>query len=141
MTETERHQNRAPARRVPGAFRLATVVGAVALAGLAVAGFRADLAGGGASAAVPESGTLQVSGTGTTKTIGCHGGYLSVSGQTNTVKVTGHCTSLSVSGHGNRVAVDSTDAVSTSGTGNAITYHWGSPKVVNAGTANTVGQG
>lgn len=140
MTQTGPHQDRAGARRVPGAFRLAMVAGAVALAGLAVAGFRTDLAGAG-SAAVPESGTLQVSGTGTTKTIGCHGGYLSVSGQTNTVTVTGHCTSLSVSGHGNRVAVDSTDAVSTSGTGNAITYHWGSPNVVNAGTSNTVRQG
>ncbi|BBZ73188.1 DUF3060 domain-containing protein [Mycobacterium paraseoulense] len=142
MTQREPHQDGAGARRVPGAFRLATVVvGALALAGLAAAGTRTDLAGGGPSAAVPESGTLQVNGTGTTKTIGCHGGYLSVSGQTNTVTVTGHCTSLSVSGHGNRVAVDSTDAVSTSGTGNAITYHWGSPNVVNAGTANTVGQG
>ncbi len=117
------------------------MVGGLALAGLVSAVFPADLAGGGPSATVPESGTLQVSGTGTTKAIACHGGYLSVSGRTNMVTVTGHCTSISVSGHGNRVAVDSTDAVSASGTGNAITYHWGSPSIVNVGTANTVGQG
>ena len=152
MTQTQRHQDRADAtpadatrattpRRVPTALRLAVVAGGLALAGLVAAGSRSDLAGGGPSATVPESGTLQVNGTGVTKTIRCHGGYLSVSGQTNTVTVTGHCTSLSVSGHGNRVAVDSTEAVSTFGTGNAITYHWGSPNVVNAGTANTVRQG
>jgi hypothetical protein len=141
MTQTEQHQERPDGRRVSGAFRLAIVVGGVALAGLAVAGFRTDLTGDGPSATVPESGTLQVNGTGTSKTIRCQDGYLSVSGQTNTVTVTGHCTSISVSGHGNRVAVDSTDAVSTSGTGNAVTFHWGSPNVVNAGTTNTVKQG
>jgi hypothetical protein len=147
MTQTEQHRDRADAaraatpRRVPATVRLAIVAGGLVLAGLAAAGFRTDLAGGGPSATVPESGTLQVNGTGTTKTIRCHGGYLSVSGQTNTVTVTGHCTSVSASGHGNRVAVDSTDALSTSGTGNAVTYHWSSPNVVNAGTANTVRQG
>ncbi|OBG54728.1 hypothetical protein A9X03_27790 [Mycobacterium sp. E1715] len=138
MTQTEPHQERTDGRR---AFRLAIVVGGLALAGLAVAGFRTDLGADGPSATVPEAGTLQVNGTGTTKTVRCQGGYLSVSGQTNTVTVTGHCTSVSVSGHGNRVAVDSTDAVSTSGTGNAVTYHWGSPNVANAGAANTVKQG
>ncbi|WP_374023188.1 DUF3060 domain-containing protein [Mycobacterium sp. HNNTM2301] len=137
MTQTERLQNEASPRRVSGAVRGAIVVGGLALAGLAVAGFCTD----SPSATVPEAGTLQVNGTGTTKTIRCQGGYLSVSGQTNTVTVTGHCTSVSVSGHSNRVAVDSTDAVSTSGTGNAVTYHWGSPNVANAGTANTVKQG
>lgn len=141
MTQTEPHQERADAGRVRGAFRLAIVVGGLSLAGLAVAGFRTDLGGAGPSVTVPESGTLQVNGAGTSKTIRCRGGYLSVSGQTNTVTVTGHCTSLSVSGHGNRVAVDSTDAVSTSGTGNAVTFHWGSPNVVNTGATNTVKQG
>lgn len=142
MTQTEQHRDRPGAPRRPRtAFRLAIAAGALALTGLAAGAFH-DLAGAGPSATtVPESGTLQVNGTGTTKTIGCHGGYLSVSGQTNTVTVTGHCTSLSVSGHGNRVAVDSADAVSASGTGNAVTYHWGSPNVVSTGTANTVGQG
>ncbi|WP_322858541.1 DUF3060 domain-containing protein [Mycobacterium europaeum] len=143
MTQTEQHRDPPGGQSRPRtALRLAIAGGALALAGLAVAAFHTDLAGAGPSATtVPESGTLQVNGTGTTKTIGCHGGYLSVSGQTNTVTVTGHCTSLSVSGHGNRVAVDSADAVSASGTGNAVTYHWGSPNVVSTGTANTVGQG
>lgn len=141
MTQTAQPRDRTGAHRAPGAFRLAVLAGALALAGLAVVGFRVDLADGGASATVPESGTLQVNGTGTTKTVGCHGGYLSVSGQANTVTVTGHCTSVTVSGHDNRVAVDSADAVSTSGTSNAVTYHWGSPNVANAGTANTVKQG
>lgn len=144
MTQTEQQQSRpdgtpaATPHRVPTALSLAIVAGG--LVTLAAAGVHTDLAGSG-SAAVPESGTLQVNGTGTTKTIPCHGGYLSVSGQTNTVTVTGHCTSLSVSGQGNHIAVDSTDAVSTSGTGNAVTFHWGSPNVANAGTANTVKQG
>lgn len=147
MTQSHPHQDRAGASpaarpwRARAALWLAIVAGVLALVGLVAAGFCTDLAGGSPSASVPESGTLQLSGTGTTKTIGCHGGYLSVSGQTNTITVTGHCTSVSVSGHGNRVAVDSTDAVSTSGTSNAVTYHWGSPNVVNAGTANTVRQG
>ncbi|WP_055405167.1 MULTISPECIES: DUF3060 domain-containing protein [unclassified Mycobacterium] len=134
MTQMEQH-------RAPNALTLAIVAGGLALGGLAATGFGTDLAGAGPSATVPESGTLQVNGTGTTKTVRCQGGYLSVSGQANTVTVTGHCTSVSVSGHDNRVAVDSTDAVSTSGTGNAVTYHWGSPNVVSAGTANTVKQG
>ena len=144
MTQTEQHQNRgdgtpATPHRVPAALSLAVVAGG--LVALAAAGVHTDLAGAGTSVNVPESGTLQVKGTGTTKTIACHGGYLSVSGQTNTVTVTGHCTSVSVSGQGNHIAVDSTDAVSTSGTGNAVTFHWGSPNVANAGTANTVKQG
>ncbi|OBH38669.1 hypothetical protein A5692_08760 [Mycobacterium sp. E342] len=147
MTQTQQtpdatHPAPATARRGPRAASWpALAAAALALVGLAAAGFHTDLAGAGPSATVPESGTLQVNGTGTTKTVGCHGGYLSVSGQTNTVTVTGHCTSLSVSGHGNRVAVDSADAVSTSGTGNAVTYHWGAPNVADAGAANTVKQG
>lgn len=147
MTQTEERQDQADAEhpatpcRVPRAFWLVIAVGWLALAGLAATGFRTDFAGDSRWAAVPESGTLQLSGTGTVKTIPCHYGYLSVSGERNTITVTGHCTSVSVSGHNNHVAVDSTDAVSTSGTGNVVTYHWGSPNTVNAGGANTVRQG
>lgn len=138
MTQQEQRGDRpAGSRRVPARW-LGVAAGGLALAALAATGFRADPA---PSATVPESGTLQVNGTGLTKTIPCHGGYLSVSGRANTVTVTGHCTSVSVSGLGNRVAVDSADAVSASGTGNAVTYHWGSPNVVSAGTTNTVKQG
>jgi hypothetical protein len=64
-----------------------------------------------------------------------------VSGTTNTITVTGHCTSVSVAGHGNRVTIDSTDAIGASGTNDVVTYHWGSPKIANAGTSNTVQQG
>jgi hypothetical protein len=117
------------------------VIGWLVLAGMAATASEADFAGNTPSATVPQAGTLQVSGTGTTKTIPCNGGYLSVSGADNTVTVTGHCTSVSVSGNGNHVTVDNTDAVSASGRGNVITYHWGSPKIADVGTSNTVQQG
>lgn len=130
-----------PRLRVGMACWLVIVVGWLALAGLAATGFRTAFADDSASPTVPQAGTLQVSGTGTTKTIPCHAGYLSVSGKKNTITLTGHCTSVSVSGSDNRVAVDSTDAVSASGTGNVVLYHWGSPKIANIGTANTVRQG
>jgi len=122
---------------------LLIMIGWLALAAWAATGFRTDyFAGGGSpSVTVPQSGTLQVSGTGTTKTVPCNDGYLSVSGVANTVTVTGHCTSLSVSGNGNHVSIDSTDAVSTSGVGNVVTYHSGSPKIVDAGTSNTIQRG
>jgi len=95
------------------------VTGSLVLAGLAATTFRTDFAGGGPPATVPEAGTLQVSGTGTTKTIPCNDGYLPVSGVANTITVT----------------------VSTSGISNVVSYHWGSPKIVNAGASNTVQQG
>jgi len=117
------------------------VIGWLLLAGLAATGSRTTITGDSPAAPVPRAGTLQVSGTGTTKIVPCNGGYLSVSGEDNTITVTGHCTSVSVSGNGNHVTVDSTDAVSASGRGNVVTYHWGSPKVANAGTSNTVQQG
>ncbi|OBH45763.1 DUF3060 domain-containing protein [Mycobacterium mantenii] len=146
MTQTTQHPDQAtadpskPRRRVPRIFWPAAVAVGLALAGLVAVGSRTDL-GGDSQSAVPESGTLQVSGTGATKTIPCHDGYLSVSGKQNTITLTGHCTSVSVAGSGNHVAVDSTDAVSASGTGNVVLYHWGSPKIANAGTANIVRQG
>ncbi|MEE3064228.1 MAG: DUF3060 domain-containing protein [Actinomycetota bacterium] len=130
-----------PPRRVPRAFWLAAVAAGLALAGLVIVGLHTDLTGGSPSTTVPQAGTLQVSGTGTTKTIPCHAGYLSVSGKNNTVTLTGHCTSVSVSGSGNHVSVDSTDAVNASGTGNVVLYHWGSPKIDDVGTTNIVRQG
>jgi hypothetical protein len=130
-----------PRLRVGMACWLVIVVGWLVLAGLAATGFRTNFAGDTPAATVPQAGTLQVSGTRTTKTVPCNDGYLSVSGVSNTVTVTGHCTSVSVSGDDNHVTIDSTDAVSTSGTANVVTYHWGSPKIVNAGTSNTVQQG
>ncbi|WP_406817332.1 DUF3060 domain-containing protein [Mycobacterium sp. M23085] len=147
MTQTTQHPDQAgaefarTARRVPLTFLLAAVAVGLALAALVAVGLHTDLAGSGPSTTVPESGTLQLSGTGMTKTIPCHAGYLSVSGEKNTITLTGHCTSVSVSGSGNHVAVDSTDAVSASGTGNVVVYHWGSPKIDDVGTANTVRQG
>ncbi|WP_407686902.1 DUF3060 domain-containing protein [Mycobacterium sp. HUMS_1102779] len=132
-----------PRLRVGMACWLALVTGWLALAGLAGNGFRTEYRGRDETRAttVPRAGTLQLSGTGTRKTIPCNNGYLSVSGVTNAITVTGHCASLNVSGNENRVTVDSADAVSTSGTDNRVTYHWGSPDVVDAGTANTVRQG
>ncbi len=130
-----------PRLRVGMACWLVIVIGWLALAGLAATGLRTYFVGDSPDVSVPESGTLQLSGAGTTKTVPCHGGYLSVSGQTNAVTVTGHCTSVSVSGNENRVVVDSTDAVSTSGIGNVVTYHWGSPRIVSTGKSNVVRQG
>lgn len=131
-----------PRLRVAMACWLVIVVGWLGLAWLAATGFHTDFRGeAGPSAAVPDGGTLQVSGSGTTKTLPCHAGYLSVSGKNNTITLTGHCASVSVSGDGNRVAVDSSDAVSAAGTGNVVVYHWGSPKIVSAGTTNIVRQG
>ncbi|ODR04913.1 hypothetical protein BHQ21_15845 [Mycobacterium sherrisii] len=120
---------------------LVIVVGWLTLAGLAAAGFRTNLAGDTPSENVPAAGTLQVSGSGMKRTVPCNGGYLSVSGVSNTVIVTGHCTSVSVAGKENRVTIDSADAISISGVGNVMTYHWGSPLITNTGTSNTVGQG
>jgi hypothetical protein len=130
-----------PRLRTGMACWLIIVIGWLVLAGLAATGFRTDFAGSSPSATVPKAGTLQVSGTSTTKTTPCNDGYLSVSGVTNTITVTGHCTSVSVSGYRNRVTIDGTDAISASGTGNVVTYHWGSPKIANAGPSNTVLQG
>jgi Protein of unknown function (DUF3060) len=113
MTQTTQHPDQAGAdperapRHVPQTFWLAAVAAGLAFAGLVVVGLHTDFAGGSPSTTVPDAGTLQVSGTGTTKTIPCHAGYLSVSGKNNTVTLTGHCTSVSVSGSGNHVAVDS----------------------------------
>lgn len=117
------------------------VIGWLLLAGSAAVGLSTDIPGGSPAANVPHAGTLQLSGTGTTKTMPCNDGYVSVSGINNTITVSGHCTSISVSGNGNRVTVDSTDAVLASGRGNVVTYHWGLPKIANAGTSNTVQQG
>ena len=58
-----------------------------------------------------------------------------------TITITGHCSRVSVVGYGNQVTIDNTDAISASGTNNLVTYHWGSPKIANAGTSNTVQQG
>lgn len=145
MTQTMQHPDQAAdlaktPRRHTGLW-LAALAAGLAVAGLVSVGLHTDLAHGSQSTEVPDSGTLQVSGAGTTKTVPCHAGYLSVSGKDNTITLTGHCTSVTVSGNNNRVAVDSTDALSASGTGNVVVYHWGSPKVVNAGTANVVRQG
>lgn len=122
---------------------LALVTGWLALAGLAGNGFRTDYRARDETRAttVPRAGTLELSGTSTSKTIPCNDGHLSVSGAMNAITITGHCASLKVPGNENRVTVDSADAVSTSGTGNRVTYHWGSPEVVDAGTANAVRQG
>lgn len=130
-----------PRLRVGMACWLVIVLGWLVLAGLAATGSRTTPTGDSPAAPVPQAGTLQVSGTRTTKMVPCNGGYLSVTGVDNTVTVTGHCTSVSVSGKGNRVTIDSTDAISSSGTGNVVIYHWGSPQIANAGTSNTVQQG
>ena len=130
-----------PRLRVGMACWSLAVVGWLALAFLAANGLRTNFTGNIPAATVPQAGTLQVSGAGTTKTLPCNDGYLSVSGTTNTVTVTGHCASLSVSGNGNHVTVDSTDAVSTSGEDNVVTYHFGSPRIVDRGTSNTVRRG
>ena len=92
-----------PRLRLGMACWSAIVIGWLLLAGLAATGSRTTITGDSPAAPVPRAGTLQVSGTGTTKIVPCNGGYLSVSGEDNTITVTGHCTSVSVSGNGNHV--------------------------------------
>ncbi|WP_245835832.1 DUF3060 domain-containing protein [Mycobacterium rhizamassiliense] len=117
------------------------VIAWLALAAFAATGLGTPGVDDTPAAPVPQAGTLQVSGAHKAKTVPCNGGYLSVSGVDNTVTVTGHCTSVSVSGNGNHVTVDSTDAVSAAGRDNVVRYHWGSPKIDDVGTGNSVAQG
>jgi hypothetical protein len=89
----------------------------------------------------PAGGNVTVSGISESRTIACNGGTVSVSGITNTVVITGHCGSVHVSGIQNQITVDSADAIETSGSGNQITYHTGTPKTENSGFGNMIQKG
>jgi hypothetical protein len=92
-------------------------------------------------APAPAGENVTVSGISESRTIACNGGSVSVSGITNNVVITGHCASLSVSGIQNQITVDTVDAIQTSGSGNQVTYHSGSPKIGTSGFDNVVKQG
>jgi hypothetical protein len=90
--------------------------------------------------AAPPGEQLSVSGMGENKTLECNDNPVTVSGMGNTVTITGHCTTLTVSGMQNKVTLDSSDKITASGVNNVVTYHSGSPDVLNSG-ANQVQQG
>jgi DUF3060 family protein len=116
------------------------VMGWLAVATIVAIDYASHLSAGTGISVTP-GGTLRVAGNNTTKTVACNDGYLSVSGNANAITVTGHCAKLAVSGNGNQVTLDTADAITASGVGNAVTFHYGSPRITNAGVSNTVGQG
>jgi hypothetical protein len=60
---------------------------------------------------------------------------------TATRPATGSVSCADACGWGWPAGSSSTDAISSSGTGNAVIYQWGTPQIANAGTSNTVQQG
>ena len=103
-------------------------------------------------------GKLTLSGYNNAFTVGGHCASLTVSNYGNRVEVdgidtitvnnygnrftvTGHCGSLKVAAYDNQVQVDSVDTIDVSGYSNTVTYHWGSPKIVQSGYDITVKQG
>lgn len=93
------------------------------------------------SPAPPPGSEVTVSGMGENRTIACDDNVVNVSGVSNTVVISGHCASLSVTGVQNGITVDAVDSIDVSGLSNKITYHSGTPKVTNSGSANVVQQG
>ncbi|OBG83345.1 hypothetical protein A9X05_18545 [Mycobacterium sp. E3298] len=89
----------------------------------------------------PPGSEVTISGIGENRTIACDDNVVNVSGVSNTVVISGHCASLSVSGVQNDITVDAVDSIQASGLSNKVTYHSGTPKVSNSGSANVVQQG
>lgn len=84
---------------------------------------------------------VTITGIDENRTIACNDNVVNVSGVSNTVVISGHCASLSVSGVQNEITVDAVDSIEASGLSNKVTYHSGTPKVSNSGSANVVQQG
>lgn len=89
----------------------------------------------------PPGSQVTISGMGENRTFACNDNVVNVTGVSNTVVITGHCASLAVSGVQNDITVDAVDGIEVSGLGNKVTYHSGSPKVSNTGSANVVQRG
>ncbi|OBH86570.1 hypothetical protein A5681_15210 [Mycobacterium scrofulaceum] len=89
----------------------------------------------------PPGSEVTVTGMGENRTIACNDNVVDVSGVSNTVVISGHCASLSVTGVQNGITVDAVDSIDVSGLSNKITYHSGTPKITNSGSANVVQQG
>jgi Protein of unknown function (DUF3060) len=70
---------------------------------------------------------------GESKTIGCNKSNVAITGSSNTITLTGHCASLTISGGDNQVVVDDVDSIISTGSGNKVTYHSGTPEVTNVG--------
>jgi hypothetical protein len=114
-------------------FAIMTVVG-IAIAGSVFLAFDKTGIMGSQGLTVSSGGNVSVSGSNKTQTVVCDGGGdVSVSGFTNTVTITGHCANLVVSGFDNKVIVDSSDEIIASGSGNAVTYHHGEPRINKSG--------
>jgi hypothetical protein len=114
-------------------FTIMTVVG-IAIAGSVFLAFDKTGFMGSQGLTVSSGGNVSVSGSNETQTVVCDGGGdVSVSGFTNTVTITGHCADVTVSGFQNKVIVDSSDEITASGFGNAVTYHHGEPRINKTG--------
>ncbi|MEE6179428.1 DUF3060 domain-containing protein [Mycobacterium sp. 050134] len=73
--------------------------------------------------AVPPGGDLRLTGNNETKTVACNDGKLTIAGFNNKYVLSGHCAALMLSGYNNNVTLDGTDALESTGYGNAITDH------------------
>jgi len=114
-------------------FTIMTVVG-IAIAGSVFLAFDKTGFLGSQGLTVSPGGSVSVSGRDETQTVVCDGGGdVSVSGFTNTVTITGHCAGVTVSGFQNKVIVDSSNEITASGFGNAVTYHYGEPRINKTG--------
>ncbi|MCV7420791.1 DUF3060 domain-containing protein [Mycobacterium yunnanensis] len=74
-------------------------------------------------------------------TVYCNDGHLVISGGATPVTVNGHCASLEVAGIDADVTVDSADVITLNGIDNHVTFHSGSPKIVQDGIDNTAVRG
>ena len=75
------------------------------------------------------------------QTVYCNDGHLTVGGGSSPVTVHGHCASLVLSGIDGVVTIDSVDVITLNGIDNHVTFHSGTPKVVEGGIGNTAVRG
>ncbi len=86
-------------------------------------------------------GTATVTANDGPQTVYCNDGHLTVGSGGDPVTVHGHCASLTVSGIDGVIAVDSVDVITLGGIDNRVTYHSGTPKIVQGGIGNTAVRG
>jgi Protein of unknown function (DUF3060) len=89
----------------------------------------------------PSGGQIAVGGSGDTKQITCNDSAVVIGGFSNAITITGHCASVTVSGGQNVVVVDTADSITVAGFDLKVTYHSGTPKILNPQPGNVVEQG